>query len=336
LRHIVVSAIGLMVVLWLSYRLADWAVIRAVWSSSDGSACRAASAGACWAVIHTRWRIIFFGLYPFDEQWRSAIACLLLVSTGILSCVSFFHTVRRIVAVWSVGFSGFIALMGGGVFALVPVPVNSWGGLSLTLFIFASVSIMGMPLAIGLALMRRSRLPLIAKTTAAIVDAVRSVPLLALLFCAGVVVPFGLPDALVGEKLYRVIAAFALYFGCYQAEIIRSGLQAVPSGQEEAAKALGLSYAHSVGYILLPQAFKAALPPTVNQFVITFLETSLVVVIGFFDVLASGNAAFGNGTWGIAKIEVYVFVAAIFFVFTFSLSRYGAYLERKDVSHVSK
>ena len=329
----VAGAILLAVICWLAFRLVDWAILRAVWNSSDGAACRAPDAGACWAVIHARWRIIFFGLYPFDEQWRSAIACTLLIFTGILSCVPFFQSIRRIAILWIAGFASFIVLMGGGVAGLAQVGVNSWGGLSLTLFIFACVSIIGTPLAVCLALLRRSRPRLIAQTTGWIIDAVRAVPLLALLFFAGLVLPFGLPDALVGEKLYRVIAAFAVYFACYQAEIIRSGLQAVPPGQEEAAKALGMSYTQRVGRILLPQAFKAALPPTVNQFVITFLETSLVVVIGFFDVLASGNAAFGNGTWGIAKIEVYIFVAAIFFTFTYSLSRYGAYLERRSEVH---
>jgi general L-amino acid transport system permease protein len=331
--NFVVGALALGIVGWLGYLFLDWALLRAVWNSENGAACRAPGAGACWAVIHARWRIILFGLYPFDQQWRSAIAFLLLIATGILSCLPIAHSILRLAALWIAGFGGFVFFMGGGVAGLEPVGVNSWGGLSLTLFIFACVSILGMPLAVVFALMRRSRLPLIAKTTGAFIDAVRSVPLLALLFFAGLVLPFGLPDALVGEKLYRVIVAFAVYFAVYQAEIIRSGLQAVPAGQEEAAKALGMNYAHRIVYILLPQAFKAALPPTVNQFVITFLETSLVVVIGFFDVLASGNAAFGNGTWGIAKIEVYVFVAAIFFIFTYALSRYGAHLERRGEIH---
>lgn len=334
--NLLVSAIAIALVVWVSYRIVDWAILRAVWTSEDGTACRAVDAGACWAVIHVRWRIILFGLYPYDEQWRSALACFVIILTAILSCTRPFQTLARLTLLWVAGFVSFIALMGGSVLGLSPVSVNDWGGLSLTLFIFAAVSITGMPLAIVLALLRRSRLTLIAGTTAIIIDAVRAIPLLAILFTAGVIIPFGLPDALVGEKLYRVIAAFSLYFACYQAEIIRSGFQAIPAGQEEAAQALGMSYRQRVAYILLPQAFKAVLPPTVNQFVITFLETSLVVVIGFFDVLASGNAAFGTAKWGIAKIEVYLFVAAIFFIFTFSLSRYGAYLERRGAPNAAE
>ena len=106
-------------------------------------------------------------------------------------------------------------------------------------------------------------------------------------------------------------------------------MQALPAGQEEAAKALGMGYWHRIGYIVLPQAFRNALPPTINQFVITFKETSLVAIIGFFEVVKSGDAAFGNAEWNFAHVEVYSFVALIYFVFVFALSRYGAYLERR-------
>jgi general L-amino acid transport system permease protein len=184
-----------------------------------------------------------------------------------------------------------------------------------------------MPLAIVLALMRRSDLPVIAKVTGWLIDAVRSLPLLSLLFTFAIVLPFMLPDMLVGPKLYRVIAAEALFFAAYQAEIIRGGFQGVPKGQEEAAKALGLSYAQRMGRILLPQAFRLALPATINQIVITFMETSLVVVVGFVELLAAANTAFQTGEWKFAYVEVYAFISLIYFAFVFGLSRYGAYLE---------
>ena len=146
-------------------------------------------------------------------------------------------------------------------------------------------------------------------------------------FCDCVAICFA--GWLIGDKLYRVIFGYSLFFACYQAEIIRGGMQSLPSGQEEAAKALALGYWHRISRIILPQAFHRALPPTINQFVITFKETTLVVIIGFFDVMASGNAAFGTAEWSFAHNEVYAFVAAVFFVFVFALSRYGAYLERR-------
>lgn len=199
---------------------------------------------------------------------------------------------------------------------------------SLTVFIFASGVLVGMPVAIGLALLRRSTLPVISRTTGAFIDAVRSLPLVSILFTAAVIFPFVLPPGFQGEKLYRVIAGFALFFAVYQAEIIRGGIQSIPVGQDEAAKALGLSYWQRVRMIILPQAFRYALPPTINQIVTTFKETSLVVIVGFFEIMASGNAAYGTGEWTFAYVEVYAFIAMIYFAFVFTLSRYGAYLER--------
>ena len=316
------------VALWVMWALLDWALFDAVFGADNREACRD-TAGACWSVIGARWRLILFGLYPYDEQWRSGIACVVIVLVVALSCMPVFWSARRLSFLWLGGFVIFYILMRGGYFGLVPVSELNWGGLSLTIFIFATVSIVGMPLAIVFALLRRSELFWISRTMGLVIDTIRSLPLLSIMFTFAIVLPFVLPGWLIGDKLYRVIFGYSLFFACYQAEIIRGGIQALPTGQEEAAKALGMVYWHRIGYIILPQAFRNALPPTINQFVITFKETSLVVIIGFFDVMASGNAAFGTAEWNFASIEVYVFVAFIFFVFVFALSRYGAYLERR-------
>ncbi|MEJ5216651.1 amino acid ABC transporter permease [Cognatishimia sp. D5M38] len=315
--------------LWVIYNLVSWGIVNAVWSAENRDLCAHGSGGACWGVIDSRWRLILFGLYPYEEQWRSALACLAIVLVGGLSCVPYFWNAKRITALWLTGFVTFYVLMRGGYFGLTPVFEQNWGGLSLTIFIFAATSLLGMPLAIIFALLRRSELPVIAKTMGIIIDTIRSLPLLSIMFTFAIVLPFVLPDWLTGDKLYRVIVGYALFFACYQAEIIRGGMQALPAGQEEAAKALGMGYWHRIGYIVLPQAFRNALPPTINQFVITFKETSLVAIIGFFEVVKSGDAAFGNAEWNFAHVEVYSFVALIYFVFVFALSRYGAYLERR-------
>jgi general L-amino acid transport system permease protein len=186
-----------------------------------------------------------------------------------------------------------------------------------------------MPLAICLALLRQSRLPVISRTTAVIIDTVRSLPLISVLFTAALLLPFVLPSYLVGDKIWRIILGYALFFAVYQAEILRSGITFLHAGQQEAAKALGLNYWQRTTRIILPQAFRRALPPTINQLVVSFKDTSLIVIIGFFDILASGNAAFGAGEWSFAWVEVYCFVALVYFVFVFSLSRYGVYLERR-------
>lgn len=327
---VLLKLVPIAVLACLLWPLVDWALLNAVWTTPDGtSAICASGEGACWAVIDARWRLILFGLYPHDEQWRSLVACLAMLGAGALSCIPIFWTPVRLVSIWIAGFLVFYFLMRGGVLGLTLVYPEQWGGLALTVFIYASGLLIGMPVAVCLTLMRRSRLPVISHCTGAFIDTVRSLPLVATLFTFAVVLPFVLPDFIQGDKLTRVILGFALFYAAYQAEIIRAGIQAIPYGQEEAATALGLGYFRCIAMVVLPQAFRIALPPTISQIVITFKETSLVVVIGFFDILASGNAAFGTGEWAFAYKEVYVFVGLIYFTFIFALSRYGMYLERR-------
>lgn len=324
-----VSLLSSSIILILGWKLLNWAVFSAVFNASGGPEACHVSNGACWAVIAARWRILFFGLYPYEEQWRSAFACVTVVVMTVLSCLPSFWTGRRIALVWGVGTALFYILMKGGVLGLAYVGEEQWGGLALTLFIFVTTCLIGFPLAICLALLRRSELPWISRTTGLIIDTVRSLPLVSILFTFAIVLPFMLPQWLQGDKLYRVIVGSALFFAAYQAEIVRGGMQGVPKGQEEAAMALGLNYWQRIGRILLPQAMRNALPATINQFVIAFKETSLVIIVGFFEILASGNAAFGTAEWRFAYVEVYVFIALIYFTFVFSLSRYGAFLERR-------
>ncbi|MXN17865.1 ABC transporter permease subunit [Pseudooceanicola sp. GBMRC 2024] len=314
---------------FLGWTLLDWGLLHATFDPAARQAeCRAAG-GACWSVIANRWRLILFGLYPYEEQWRSALASGIVVITMVLSCLPRCWSPRRIALVWGLGFGLFYLLMKGGIPGLPLVREEQWGGLALTLFIFVSTAIIGMPLAIAFALLRNSRLPWIARSSALLIDTIRSLPLVSILFTFAIVLPFVLPDFVLQEKLYRVIAGSALFFAAYQAEIIRGGMQGVARGQDEAAMSLGIPYHHRIARIVLPQAFRNALPATINQFVITFMETSLVVIVGFFELLSSANAAFGTSEWTFAFVEVYVFVAFLYFIFVFGLSRYGAYLERR-------
>lgn len=315
-------------VAWGLWQVLEWALVDTVLEAESGAACREVS-GACWAVINARGRLILFGLYPYEEHWRSALACLAIIIVAVCSCIPWFWRMSRLALLWVLGFGTFLALMYGGFLGLEVVTTEKWGGLSLTVLLFASALVFGMPLAICLALLRRSKLPVIRKVVGLFIDTIRSLPLLTLLFAAAVVVPFVVPDWAQGDKLVRVIIAFTIFFSAYQAEIIRAGLQAIPEGQEEAGAALGLHYFGVVFLILLPQAFRNALPATINQVVITFKETSIVTIIGFFEIMASANAAIGRGDWSGQFIEVYVFVGAIYFAFAFGLSRYGAYLEQR-------
>ena len=320
-------AFGALIV-WLLMSIADWAIFDAIFRLENRDQCTY-DAGACWAVIESRGRLIMFGLYPYAEQWRSTLACLVIIVTMVLSCVPLFWSIRRLPMLWVGGFATFVLLMRGGFWNMPLVTSEQWGGLALALFIFSAVFVIGMPLAVLFALARRSDLPVIAKAFGLLIDFVRSLPLLTILFAAAVVVPLIAPEALQGNKLMRVVVAFAVFFAAYQAEIIRAGLQSTSAGQEEAAVALGMPYWSLVADILLPQAFRNTLPSTINQAVITFKETSIVTFVGFFELMASGNAAIGTGEWGNQYVEVYIFLAFIYFIFVFGLSRYGAWLETR-------
>ena len=186
-----------------------------------------------------------------------------------------------------------------------------------------------MPMALGLALLRRSELPVISRGVSVLIDFIRSLPLLTTLFTAAVVIPILLPSWLQGDKIWRVIIAFALFFACYQAEVLRGGFQAIAKGQFEAGRALGLRPWQILTLIILPQVFRHALPGTINMVVVTFKETAIVIIIGLFDVLASANTAFGTGEWSPYYMEVYAFVGLIYWTFIFSLGQYGSYLERR-------
>lgn len=319
--------------LWVLGSVVDWAFVDAIWTAAERERCREVK-GACWAVIEARGRLIFFGLYPYEEHWRSTLACTVIVATMILSCIPRFWGLWTLPLIWVSGFALFVLLMYGGVPGMPVVTTEHWGGLSLTVFIFAAVFVIGMPMAVGLALARRSRLPVIRRLSGLFIDTVRSLPLLTILFTAAVVVPFVMPGWAQGDKLGRVVFAFAIFFACYQAEIIRAGIQSISSGQEESAAALGMGYRAQVFDIILPQAFRNTLPATINQVVITFKETSIVTIIGFFEVTASASTAVGRGEWAAYYVEAYVFVALVYFVFVFGLSRYGVYLERRTrLSH---
>ena len=309
--------------------LIQWAVVDSVWQAKNAAECLQRGTGACWAVIPARIRLILFGVYPFAEQWRAGIGCIVLLAACILSCVPFFWRIARLATLWIISFSLFLGLMRGGALGLPLISTEQWGGLALTFVVFASIMIMGMPLATLLALARHSGPRWARLAVGACIDLVRSVPLIAILFGASLIIPLLLPVWLSGDKLFRVILGFSLFLACYQAEILRGGLQAIDPGQEQAAKALGMRYWQYQLTVILPQVFRITLPQTVNQVVSGFKDTSYVAIVGFFDLVASGSAALGTGDWAIAFVEVYVVVGFLYFVFGYSLSRYGIHVERQ-------
>ena len=219
-------------------------------------------------------------------------------------------------------------LMSGGVFGLRYVPSEYWSGLPLTLILAVVGMLFAFPFAILLALGRRSTLPAVRVVSVAYIELVRGVPLITVLFMASVMLPLFLPEGVTIDKLLRAQVAFILFAAAYLAEVVRGGLQAIPKGQIEAADALGLGYWRRTRLIVLPQALAMVIPPLVNNFIGAFKNTSLVLIIGLFDLLNTANTALTDSNWQGFASETYVFVAAIYFCFCFFMSRYSQRLER--------
>lgn len=325
------NALLTLLVAWMLWRilppLVEWAFGRATWFADDPAECRAA-AGACWAFITTKHRFILFGLYPYDQQWRALAASALIVGLLAASCDRRLWD-RRLMLLWLVALAIAGVLMLGGIFGLPYVPSEQWGGLPLTL-ILSVVGIGGaFPLAIVLALGRRSRLPAIRALSVAYIELIRGVPLVSVLFMASVMFPLFLPEGISIDKVLRAQVGFILFAAAYLAEAVRGGLQSVPQGQFEAADALGLSTGQKMRLIILPQALRAAIPPIVNQFIATFKDTSLVVIIGLYDLLTTTKTALTDPPWRPYYVEGYVAAGLIYFAFCFFLSRTSQRLERQ-------
>jgi general L-amino acid transport system permease protein len=309
--------------------LVQWGFWNAIWSvpGDQTGACRSIRGlGACWAVIPEKYRFILFGTYPFSEQWRPALVCLTFIALFYVSSRRRWWR-KELVAVWTAALVLIGVLMWGGVAGLTYVSQDRWGGLPVTLILATFGLAFGFPLGIVVALGRRSKLPAIRSLCVLYVELIRGVPLISLLFMASVMFPLFMPDGVNIDKLLRAQIAFVLYAGAYLAEVIRGGLQAVPRGQHDAADALGLSYWKKNGLIILPQAIRHVIPPLVNTFIAFFKDTSLVLVIGIFDLLTTAKTSIIDPAWQPFSVEVYIFVGLIYFVFCFAMSRYSRGLE---------
>ena len=304
--------------------LLRWAVLDATWSG-NAAACREAG-GACWAFVREKFWFSIFGLYPYEERWRPGTMILILVAMVLASCQRRFWN-RWLMLAWLVAAPAMLVLMAGGVFGLPAVPTRQWGGLTITGIIAVYGLALGYPLAILLALGRRSDLPLVRWFSTAIIECVRGVPLISLLFMAAIMLPLFLPEGVTLDRLARVLVAYTLFTAAYMAEVVRGGLQAMPRGQYEAADALGLSYWKKMRLVILPQALAITIPSQVNTFIGLFKDTTLVVVIGVFDFFTTLRAALGDPNWLGFPTEAYVFAAAVYFVLCFAMSRYSQRLE---------
>lgn len=314
-------------ILWESVPpFVQWAFIDSNWISTSEQ-CRE-SGGACWSIISANIRFITFGFFPYDWQWRPLVAMILLV--GLL----FYSQDRKrwnksLVWLWLIGLFIMGLLMKGGLFGLPSVESSQWGGLPLTLLLSVFGLTAAYPLGVVLALGRQSKLPVVKTLCVIYIEMIRGVPLISLLFMSSVVFPLFLPEGMTVDKILRAQVAIILFTAAYVAEVVRGGLQGVSSGQYEAAESLGLNYYQTMRLVILPQALKIVIPPTVSVLISAFKDTSLVVIIALYDILKTTQSVLSDPKWRGYSTEAYIFLAIIYFVCCFFMSNYSRRLERE-------
>lgn len=339
-----ILAIALLV--WTVPDMLNWLFFDAVWSGSDRTACLTLAqggvqpdgwSGACWAFVSERFEQFMFGRYPIDERWRPTLVAVLFAAVlapmlmprlpykGWNALVLFI--IFPIVAFF---------LLHGGVFGLQRVETPLWGGLMVTLILsFVGIAV-SLPIGILLALGRRSHLPVIRVICVTFIEVIRGVPLITVLFMANVMLPLFLPTGWTIDNFLRALVGVALFASAYMAEVVRGGLQAIPKGQYEGADSLGLTYWQKTRLIIMPQALKLVIPGIVNTFIGLFKDTSLVSIIGMFDLLGIVQLNFTDTRWitPITPSTGLIFAGFIFWLFCFGMSRYSAFMERHlDTGH---
>lgn len=303
-----------------------WALVNAVWTTNDPNECRVAM-GACWAVISEKYRVILFGTFPYHEQWRAVLAMIIVIGISVISAFRRFWS-YQLFLVWVFAALFVLVLMLGGVFGLSLINTNQWGGLPLTLLMFVGTVVGGLPLAIILALGRRSSLLLIKAISIGLVEIIRGVPLITILFVASLMLPLFLPESLTIDKFVRAEVGMILFFAAYAAEVVRGGLQAISHGQYEAADSIGLSYWRKMTGVILPQALRIVIPSLMNDIIRAFKNTTFVSILGLFDILGATSTALEDPLWVTYAPEAYLFVFSLYFVFCFSMSQYSKRLEK--------
>lgn len=313
--------------LWLSVpSLISWAIIDSSWLPS-GEQCKAGE-GACWSVVSSNIRFILFGFYPHDLQWRPLLAVVILIALLFYS-QNRNHWKKSLFYAWLIGLFTMGLLLKGGLFGLEAVESDNWGGLPLTLLLSVFGLTAAYPVGVILALGRQSKMPVIKSFCVVYIELIRGVPLISLLFMSSVVFPLFLPEGMVVNKILRAQVAIILFTAAYIAEVVRGGLQGVNKGQYEAADSLGLNYFQTMRLIILPQALKIVIPPSVSILISAFKDTSLVVIIALYDLLKTTQTTLSDPQWMGYSAEAYIFVAFIYFVCCFFMSNYSRRLEKE-------
>ncbi|ACI54851.1 general L-amino acid transport system permease protein [Rhizobium leguminosarum] len=344
-KDVILTILAVALIAWAVPHLVNWLFIQAVWSGPDRTFCATTIqggiqpegwSGACWAFVSAKYDQFIFGRYPLDERWRPAIVgilfILLLVPMLIPSAPR--KGLNAILLFAALPIIAFWLLHGGYGLEVVETPL--WGGLMVTLVLsFVGIAV-SLPCGILLALGRRSKMPVIRMLCVTFIEVIRGVPLITVLFMASVMLPLFLPTGWNVDKLLRALIGVSIFTSAYMAEVIRGGLQAIPKGQFEGADSLGLGYWQKTRLIIMPQAIKLVIPSIVNTFIGTFKDTSLVTIIGMFDLLGIVKQNFSDANWAsaVTPITGLIFAGFIFWLFCFGMSRYSGFMERHlDTGH---
>ena len=323
----VVTLVLALLIAWIAIPIIRWALIDATWRGTTREDC--ASGGACWVFIRARFGQFMYGLYPQEERWRADLAGILFALSGAALVfapqrLKLKLALAALVILPPLG----VWLLAGG-FGLRPVETREWGGLMLTVFISIYASLIAIPLGIVLALGRQSQLRVIRLISVLFIEFWRGVPIIAVIFLASLLLPLIMPSGIGVDRLARAVIGLGFCIAAYMAEAVRGGLQALPSGQREAATALGLTYWKATWFIILPQALRISLPAITNEFIALVKNTTLVLVVSILDLLGIAQASLADPNWVGMSMEAYVFSGGIYWLICFALSRWSKSLETK-------
>lgn len=344
-KDVVLSILAIALLAYILPSIMRFVFIDAVWTGQDRTACTTVAQGgtlpegqygACWAFVSAKFEQFIFGRYPIEERWRPisvmiAFTVLLIPMLMPKAPAKGLNALALFIVLPSVSFF----LLTGG-FGLPQVETQLWGGLMVTLVLSFFGITVSLPFGILLALGRRSNLPAIKMLCILFIEVVRGIPLITVLFFASVMLPLFLPDGWTFDKLLRALIGVSIFASAYMAEVIRGGLQAMPRGQYEGADSLGLSYWQKTRLIILPQALKLVIPGIVNTFIGLFKDTSLVSIVGMFDLLGIVNLNQSDANWAtpVTPMTGYLFAGFVFWIFCFGMSRYSLFMERHlDTGH---
>jgi general L-amino acid transport system permease protein len=330
------TLIGLLLA-WAIPEIVKFLFIDAVWTGNDREACLESvqhrAIGACWPFVWERLPYFIYGSYPISERWRVDVFFVML-AIGIVWLLWLNAPRRDLGAIYFfliLPVTSFILLTGWSAIGLRPVDTVLWGGVLVTIVVAAVGIVCSLPLGILLALGRRSRMPTVRLLSVIFIEFVRGVPLVTVLFMASVMLPLFIPEQWSPDKLVRALVGIALFASAYMAEVVRAGLQAIPKGQYEGAMAVGLRYAQMMRLVVLPQALKVTIPNIVNTYIGLFKDTTLVFIVGIFDLLRTIEVARIDPKWAtpVTSATGYAVAAIFYLVFCYGMSRYARAMEAR-------